>query len=70
MAREQPKVPGFHYTRKGEDVSRTPREWQQLFSTHTRRVENGETFFTSRTTRRLEYEAYAVIPDLKHQGAA
>lgn len=56
------QVQGFHYTRKGEAVSRTPAQWRQLFSTHTRRVENGETFFTSKTTKRLEYEAYAVIP--------
>lgn len=56
------KVPGFHYTRKGEDVSRTPAQWRQLFSTHTRRVEGGETFFIDPKTKRIEYEAYAVIP--------
>lgn len=58
------QVAGFHYSRKGEAVSRTPREWQQLLSTHTRREkkELGETFFINRQTGRIEYEAYAIIP--------
>lgn len=61
MPREK-QVEGFHYTRKGEAVSRTPAQWRQLFSTHTRRVESGETFFINKQTHRIEYEAYAVIP--------
>lgn len=64
MAVHNCQVAGFRYSRKGEAVSRTPREWQQLLSTHTRRVDRslGETFFTNRQTGRLEYEAYGIIP--------
>jgi hypothetical protein len=60
VPREKP-IPGFHYSRKGEQVALTPSRWRSLFSTHTRRVENGETFFINRETKRIEYEAYAVI---------
>jgi hypothetical protein len=61
VPREKP-VEGFHYAPKGGGkLVRTPNQWRQLFSTHTRRVENGETFFINRETKRIEYEAYAVI---------
>jgi hypothetical protein len=60
MAREIP-VEGFHYSPKGEAVVKTPSQWRALFSTHTRRVENGETFFINQQTKRIEYEAYAII---------
>lgn len=60
MAREI-QVPGFYYSRKGEPVTKTPSQWRQLFSTHTRRVESGETFFVNKQTHRIEYEAYAII---------
>lgn len=60
MPREK-QIPGFHYTRAGEAVSFTPSQWRALLSTHTRRVENGETFFQNKAKRRLEYEAYGII---------
>jgi hypothetical protein len=54
-------IPGFHYTRAGVGVRFTPTEWRALLLTHTRRVENGETFFINKPTKRIEYEAYAII---------
>lgn len=54
-------IEGFHYTRAGTGVRFTPTEWRALLLTHTRRVENGETFFINKQTRRIEYEAYAII---------
>jgi hypothetical protein len=61
VPREQP-IEGFFYAPKGAGkVVRTPSQWRALFSTHTRRVENGETFFTNKATKKLEYEAYAII---------
>jgi hypothetical protein len=54
-------IEGFHYSREGSKVRRTPTEWRALLLTHTRRVENGETFFINKQTKRIEYEAYAVI---------
>lgn len=60
MAREIP-VNGFHYSPKGEHLAQTPSQWRLLFSTHTRRVEGGETFFINPKTKKIEYEAYAII---------
>lgn len=60
--RSEKQIPEFHYSPKGEQLLRTPAQWRQLFSTHTRRVENGETFFTNQKTKLIEYEAYAIIP--------
>ena len=54
-------VKGFHYTQNGEHLARTPAQWRQLFSTHTRRVEHGETYFINQKTKLIEYEAYAII---------
>lgn len=61
MPREK-VIPGFHYTRGGVGVRFTTTKWRALLLTHTRRVENGETFFTNKQTKLIEYEAYAIIP--------
>lgn len=61
MSREKP-VDGFDYV-TGKPVSMLPQHWRGKYppSTHTRRVENGETFF-SRKAGKIEAEAYANVP--------
>jgi hypothetical protein len=62
MPRNQPKIPGFKYTREGVHVSMTQTQWRELNHTHQRRVVvSGETWFINRETNRLEFEAYGHV---------
>lgn len=55
-------IPGFDYTTH-KPVAHTRQEWRNLYPpwTHTRRVENGETFY-SHLKGALAAEVYANIP--------
>jgi hypothetical protein len=75
VSRPQAQVEGFDYV-AGVKVSKTPSEWRAAYPapTYSRRVENGETFYSALVTPkdeppswRLRAEAYANIPEVRHE---
>lgn len=63
MSRASAPVKGFDYV-LGQPVERTPDSWRKAYpaSQYTRRVENGETFYSVKRGP-IAAEAYANIPE-------